>query len=199
MELDNAARRNLELTENLRTGEKKGSLLWVLDKTRTPMGGRLLRAWTERPLLSPVAIRRRLAAVDELFRDSVGRAELMRLLREIGDIQRLLSRAVYGTANGRDMLALAGYLGHLPELFGRTGAYTSAMLREIAETDSLEELHFLLARAICDEPPFSVREGDILRAGYSEEVDRLRDLRDNGARMVLCWKCGKRSGPGLRS
>jgi DNA mismatch repair protein MutS len=84
MELDNATRRNLELTENLRTGEKKGSLLWVLDKTRTPMGGRLLRAWTERPLLSPVAIRRRLAAVDELFRDSVGRAELMRLLRRSG-------------------------------------------------------------------------------------------------------------------
>ncbi len=198
MELDNTARRTLELTENQRTGEKKGSLLWVLDKTKTPMGGRLLRAWVERPLLSPVTIRRRLSAVDELYRDSVGRAELIRTLREIGDIQRLLSRAVCQTANGRDMLALGRYLENLPALLAGTAGYASAMLREIAETDPLRDLQFLLYRAVGDDPPFSVREGGILRAGYSEEVDRLRDLRDNGAQRMSELETREKERTGIK-
>ena len=99
MELDWATRRSLELTESLRTGEKRGSLLWVLDKTKTPMGGRELRAWIERPLLSPIAIKRRLSAVDELFKDNVARGELIDTLRGMGDMQRLIGRVVYGTAN----------------------------------------------------------------------------------------------------
>ncbi len=198
MELDAAARRNLELTENLRTGEKRGSLLWVLDKTKTPMGGRMLRSWVERPLLSPVAIRRRLSAVEELYRDNVGRGELMQILRDVGDIQRLTSRAVYGTANGRDMLALGGYLARLPELFSRLEGYRSAMLCRIRETDPLRDLSFLLHRAVCDDPPFSVREGGILREGYSEEVDRLRLLRDNGARMVAELEARERERTGIR-
>ena len=184
MELDSAARRHLELTENLRTGEKRGSLLWVLDKTRTPMGGRTLRSWVERPLLSAVAIRRRLSAVDELYKDNVGRGELIELLRSVGDIQRLTSRAVYGTANGRDMLSLGRYLGLLPEIFSRLRKYRSAMLTGVSRAEPLEDVAGLLRRAIADEPPFSVREGGILRQGYSEEVDRLRDIRSNGARRV---------------
>ena len=184
MELDSAARRHLELTENLRTGEKRGSLLWVLDKTRTPMGGRTLRSWVERPLLSAVAIRRRLSAVDELYKDNVGRGELIELLRSVGDIQRLTSRAVYGTANGRDMLSLGRYLGLLPEIFSRLRKYRSAMLASVSRAEPLEDVAGLLRRAIADEPPFSVREGGILRQGYSEEVDRLRDIRSNGARRV---------------
>ena len=198
MELDAAARRNLELTENLRTGEKRGSLLWVLDKTKTPMGGRMLRSWVERPLLSPVAIRRRLAAVDELYRDNVGRAELIEELRSIGDIQRLTSRAVYGAANGRDMLSLGNYLAAVPKLFARLGKYKSGMLRSVAATDPLESLCALLQRAICDEPPFSVREGGILRTGYNEEVDRLRDIRDNGARCVAELESRERERTGIR-
>ena len=198
MELDAAARRNLELTENLRTGEKKGSLLWVLDKTRTPMGGRMLRSWVERPLLSPVGIRRRLSAVDELYKDNVNRGELINLLREIGDIQRLTSRAVYGTANGRDMLALGRYLEALPALFGRLQGAESALLRSLAGTDPLEDVCFLLRRAICDEPPFSVREGGILRAGYSEEVDRLRDIRQNGAARVAELESRERERTGIK-
>ena len=198
MELDAAARRNLELTENLRTGEKRGSLLWVLDKTKTPMGGRMLRSWVERPLLSPVAIRRRLSAVDELFRDNVGRAELIEELRGVGDIQRLTSRAVYGAANGRDMLALGNYLAAMPKLFSRLGKYKSGMLRSIASTDPLEALCALLRRAICDEPPFSVREGGILRAGYNEEVDRLRDIRDNGARRVAELEAREKERTGIK-
>ena len=198
MELDAAARRNLELTENLRTGEKRGSLLWVLDKTKTPMGGRMLRSWVERPLLSPAAIRRRLAAVEELYRDNVGRAELIEKLKGIGDIQRLTSRAVYGTANGRDMLALGSYLAAVPALFAQLGKYDSAMLRSIAVTDPLERLCELLRRAICDEPPFSVREGGILRAGYSEEIDRLRSIRSSGAQCVAELEAREKERTGIR-
>ena len=198
MELDAAARRNLELTENLRTGEKRGSLLWVLDKTKTPMGGRMLRSWVERPLLSPVAIRRRLAAVEELFRDNVGRAELTEKLKTVGDIQRLTSRAVYGAANGRDMLALGNYLSAAPEIFAQLGKYQSGMLRSIAATEPLENLCALLRRAICDEPPFSVREGGILRSGYSEEVDRLRNIRDNGAKCVAELEAREKERTGIK-
>jgi DNA mismatch repair protein MutS len=107
MELDWATRRSLELTESLRTGDKKGSLLWVLDKTKTPMGGRMLRAWVERPLLSALAIRRRLSAVDELYHDTVSRGEIISSLRAVGDMQRLVSRTVYGSAGGRDLHSLA--------------------------------------------------------------------------------------------
>ena len=198
MELDSAARRNLELTENLRTGEKRGSLLWVLDKTKTPMGGRTLRSWVERPLLSAVAIRRRLSAVDELYRDNVGRGELIELLRTMGDIQRLTSRAVYGTANGRDMLSLGKYLDLLPEILERLKKYKSGLLVSLAQAEPLSDVAFLLKRAIADEPPFSVREGGILRTGYSEEVDRLWDIRHNGARLVAELEARERARTGIK-
>ena len=198
MELDYTTRRNLELTENLRTGEKRGSLLWALDKTKTPMGGRLLRSWVERPLLSPVAIKRRLSAVGELAAGNVVRSELMIALREIGDIQRLVGRAVYGSANGRDLLALGNYCAALPGLVGRLSGMSSAMLREISEMDVLEDVSGLILRAICDEPPFSVREGGILREGFSEEVDGLRNVRDNGARMVAELEAREREKTGIK-
>ena len=198
MELDSAALRSLELTENLRSGEKKGSLLWVLDRTGTPMGGRLLRSWVERPLLSALAIRRRLAAVEALVNDNVKRGELQRLLKSVGDIQRLTSRAVCGTANGRDMLALGNYLGVLPSLFELIKDSSSAALREISGTDPLAELRFLLGRAICDDPPFSVREGGILRTGYSEEVDRLRSLRSSGTGMLSELEQRERERTGIK-
>lgn len=198
MELDYTARRNLELTGNLRTGEKKGSLLWVLDKTKTPMGGRLLRSWVERPLLSPVAIKRRLAAVNELYENNVARAELIELIREIGDIQRLVGRTVYGTANGRDLLSLGRYCAALPKLGKQLESMKSAQLRSIAETEPVSEISAQIERAICDEPPFSVREGGILRRGYSEDVDRLRDVRDNGARMVSELERRERERSGIK-
>ena len=184
MEIDLSARRNLELTETIRAKEKRGSLLWVLDKTKTPMGGRLLRTWVERPLLSPVQIRRRLGAVEELVGESVLRSELICCLREIGDMQRLVSRAVYGSANGRDLHALALCCAQLPQLTALLQNVHSAALRDIAQMDTLADLCARIDRAICDEPPFSVREGGILRPGYSEEVDRLRNVRDHGAQTV---------------
>jgi len=198
MELDWATRRSLELTESLRSGEKKGSLLWVLDKTRTPMGGRMLRAWVERPLLSALQIKRRLAAVDELYRDTVTRNELMIALKTVGDMQRLVSRAVYGSAGGRDLRAIANCCAALPKLRELTAHFNSAELRSIAGMDDLKDVYFEINRAICDEPPFSVREGGILRSGYSEEVDKLRNIRDNGARMVQELEAREKERTGIK-
>jgi len=198
MELDYVTRRNLELTESLRTGEKKGSLLWVLDKTRTPMGGRLLRSWTERPLLSPVDIKRRLAAVDELFRDNVARGEIRELLRDVGDIQRLAGRMVYGTANARDLLSLGRYCATLPKLTAQLEGKRSARLRAIAATKPITQFTALIERAIGDEPPFSVRDGDMIRMGFSEEIDNLRDVRDNGARMISELERRERERTGIK-
>ncbi|MCF0138253.1 MAG: DNA mismatch repair protein MutS [Oscillospiraceae bacterium] len=198
MEMDWATRRSLELTENQRTGEKKGSLLWVLDKTKTPMGGRLLRSWVERPLLSPVAIKRRLCAVDELYRDNVKRGEIMEVLRGVSDMQRLIGRIVYGTANGRDLVSLADCARALPKLKELLSGFKSTALREIAAMDELEKVLFRIDWAICDDPPFSVREGGILRAGYSEEVDRLRRIRDNGSQAVAELEKRERERTGIK-
>ena len=198
MELDWTTRRSLELTEALRSGEKRGSLLWVLDKTKTPMGGRLLRSWVERPLLSAVAIKRRLAAVDELFRDNVARGELIAALREIGDMQRLIGRIVYGTAGGRDLRALGLCCAALPRLAGLLAPFRCLELREIGAMDTLDDVRRRVEEAICDDPPFSVREGGILRPGYSEEVDHLRGVRDNGAQLVSALEARERERTGIK-
>ena len=198
MELDYTTRRNLELTENLRTGEKRGSLLWVLDRTKTPMGGRLLRSWVERPLLNPTAIRRRLTAVNELFEGSVLRSELIHTLHEIGDIQRLIGRCVYGTANGRDLLALGNYFALLPRLAELLSGSRSALLKDCAAVDTLADLQQDIISLIDDEPPFSVREGGILRPGAVEELDYLRSVRDNGARMVAELEAREREQTGIK-
>lgn len=198
MELDFATRRSLELTESLRTGEKRGSLLWVLDKTKTPMGGRLLRSWVERPLLNATGIKRRLTAVNELYSQTVTRGEIIKSLRDIGDMQRLVGKAVYGTANGRDLVSLASCARRLPELKTALSSASGTMLRKIAEMDDLSDLLQKIDRAICDDPPFSVREGGILREGYSEEVDKLRSVRDNGSRMIADLERRERERTGCK-
>ena len=198
MELDWATRRSLELTEAQRTGEKRGSLLWVLDKTRTPMGGRMLRSWIERPLLSPVAIKKRLSAVDELVKDNVTRGELIEAMRGIGDMQRLIGRVVYGTANGKDLVALAECARALPKLCKLLEGFKSSALRQIAGMNQLEKIVMRVDWAICDDPPFSIREGGILRKGYSREVDRLRELRDNGAQAVAELEARERERTGIK-
>ena len=198
MEMDWTTRRSLELTESLRSGEKRGTLLWVLDRTKTPMGGRMLRAWVERPLLSVVAIKRRLAAVNELFKDHVTRGELILALKEITDLQRLVGRCVYGSAGGKDLRAIANCAMGLPRLKGLLANYRSQELQDIAAMDELPDLVYYIDRAIADDPPFSVREGGILRAGYSEELDHLRDVRDNGARMVAELEARERERTGIK-
>ncbi|MBR2879154.1 MAG: DNA mismatch repair protein MutS [Oscillospiraceae bacterium] len=198
MELDYTTLRNLELTESLRTGEKKGSLLWVLDQTKTPMGGRMLRSWVERPLLNPTAIRRRLSAVEELVGDTVKRSELMYLLRDIGDMRRLGGKAVYGTANAKDLRALCSYCAILPALAAQLEGSRSKALGEIGAMDTLADIYELIDESIDLEPPFSVREGGMIRPGYNEEVDYLRSVRDNGAAMVRALEERERERTGIK-
>ena len=200
MELDLTARRNLELTETLRTKEKKGSLLWVLDKTRTAMGHRLIRAWMERPLLSPAAISRRLGAVEDLVNDAIGREELIHTLREITDLERLIGRIVYGTAGGRDLVSLCAGLGKLPQLRERLAPYPSAQLKSLSgELDDLEELRNLIGRAIVDEPPFSVREGGFIARATTPRSNRLRDIQTRGKDMVLSIEAREKEKTGIKS
>ena len=201
MELDLTARRNLELTETLRNKEKRGSLLWVIDKTKTAMGSRLLRRWMERPLLSPDGIRRRLDGVEVLLNASVQRSELTALLKEIGDLERLIGRVVYGTAGGRDLQALSQSLGRLPELREQLSQTPAApILNDLfAQLYDLPELRQKLDAAICDDPPVSVKDGGIIREGYHKDVDELRDILHNGKSVVAQMEAREREKTGIKS
>ena len=200
MELDLTARRNLELTETLRGKEKKGSLLWVLDKTRTAMGGRLIRAWMERPLLSPAQINKRLDAVEELAGDAIARQELTACLREVTDLERLVGRVVYGTAGARDLTALSAGLGKLPRLRELLAPFSSSLLTVLREAmDDLPDLRDTLDRALVDEPPITVREGGFIRGGWNADVDYLRDIQSNGKGMVAQVEAREKERTGIKS
>ena len=190
----------LELTATMRGKEKKGSLLWVLDKTRTAMGGRLIRGWLERPLLSPVQISRRQQAVGDLVENSITRQELSAALREVTDLERLIGRVVYGSAGGRDLAALNTGLGKLPHIRELLAPCPSALLQSLGQQlDDLPQLRDLLQRALVDEPPFSVREGKFIREGYSEEVDRLRNVIDHGAELLADLEGRTKEQTGIRN
>jgi len=200
MELDLTARQTLELTATLRSKDKKGSLLWVLDKTKTAMGGRLIRGWMERPLLSPVQIGRRQQAVGDLVEDIITREELSLTLREVTDLERLIGRVVYGSAGGRDLAALANGLGKLPRVRELLEGCPSALLQSLrGELDDLPELRDLLGRALVDEPPFSVREGGFIRPGYHAEVDRLHDLLDHSAEKLAELEVRTKEQTGIKN
>ncbi len=205
MELDLTARRTLELTETFRGKEKKGSLLWVLDKTKTPMGHRLIRSWLEQPLRSPAAIQRRQDAVAELTRDGVAREELTLTLRRIPDLERLIGKVVYGSANARDLLALADGLAVLPQLAAQAGAAAgralAPILRGLEGLDGLErDLHAAIREEDEDHRlPFTIREGGFIRPGYNEEVDHLRDILDHGADMVAALEGREKERTGIKS
>ena len=186
MELDLTARRNLELTETLRSKEKRGSLLWVLDKTKTAMGGRLLRRWLEKPLLDPVEIRSRLMAVRDLTEDMVTREELALCLKEITDLERLIGRIVYGTAGGRDLVALSAGLHRIPKVHDLLATLPAALFQRLRkQLDELSDLCQRIDNALVDEPPFSVRDGGIIREGYSKEVDQLRNVMTNSKDLLV--------------
>ena len=200
LELDPVARRNLELTETLRGKEKKGSLLWVLDKTKTAMGGRLLRSWLERPLLDPVAISRRLEAVGWLVDHPVEREELGQVLREITDLERLISRVVYGTAGARDLVSLAAGLDKLPLLQNLLPDRAPTLLAKVrGELSGLPELTDLIGRAIVDEPPFSVREGGLIRDGYHPDVDGLREILTDTKGVIAKLEAAEKEKTGIKS
>jgi DNA mismatch repair protein MutS len=200
MELDLTTRRNLELTETLRSKEKKGSLLWVLDRTKTSMGGRLMRSWLEKPLLSPALIRRRLDAVKDLAEDLVTREELALCLKEITDLERLIGRIVYGTAGGRDLRGLANGLEKLPRLKRLLQDRKAPLLRElIDQLEDLEPLRMQLDEAIVEEPPFSVREGGIIKEGYDQTLDDLRNIQVSGKTMVAQLEASEKEKTGIKN
>ena len=200
MELDLTSRRNLELTETLRGKEKKGSLLWVLDKTRTPMGGRLLRSWLERPLLSVTAINKRNAAVSALVENTIAREELIAHMTGLGDMERLIGRIVYGTAGGRDMASLRAAIEKLPAIRAQMEQFGDRRLAELtADLDTLDDIGGEIAAAICDEPPFSVREGGFIREGFHEEVDRLRHILKGGKGIITEIEAREKERTGIRT
>ncbi len=200
MELDLDARRNLELTETMRSKEKKGTLLWVLDKTHTAMGGRLLRSWLEKPLLDPVEITRRHAAVEDLVDNVIVRGELEEALRDVTDLERVMTRIVTGTVNCRDLLGLARGFRALPEVKKQLSKCDSPLLRKLEQSiDPLTDCADLIESTIVDEPPLTVREGGIIRKGANEEADRLRDIMEGGSGTIAAIEASEREKTGIRT
>ncbi len=185
MNLDAAARRNLELTENERRREKKGSLLWVLDKTKTAMGKRMMHAWLEQPLVSVGPITQRQNAIEELYHNTTVRQSLIEMLAGINDLERIVTRILYGTANAKELRSLSLTLAALPAFKNYLAGAQSNLLRDLAaKIDPLHDLQALIEAAICDDPPFSVREGGMIRDGYNAELDELRKI-ENGGKSYL--------------
>ena len=200
MLLDASTRRNLELCETLREKQKRGSLLWVLDKTKTAMGGRTLRGYLEQPLLEKAQIEKRLDAVEELCKDVVSREEIREYLNPIYDLERLLSRVSYKTANPRDLIAFRNSLEMLPYIRQVLGGFHKELLKEIREEiDGLEDVHTLLANSIEEEPPLSVREGGIIKDGFDEDIDRLRNAKKDGKKWLAQLENEDRERTGIKN
>ncbi len=198
MSLDFNARRNLELTETLRGKERKGSLLWVLDRTKTAMGKRLIKAWLEQPLLSPAGITRRQNAVEELFSDPQLLDQVTEQLTGIFDLERIMTRIVYGSANGRELRSLAAAVGRLPGLKALLARCESTLLREICQkVDGLEDVAQLIDAAIVEDPPFTIREGGIIREGYSPELDEIKRDMNGGRELIAAVEARERERTGI--
>ena len=200
LELDLTARRNLELTETMRAGEKRGSLLWVLDKTKTAMGGRLLRSWLEKPLMSPAQIKKRQDAVAELVDHTVAREELIHLLKDVTDLERVMARIATGTCTCRDFRQLSNGLAPLPGLAAALQPFESPLLRDVRESlPDLQPLKDEIDRAIVDDPPFTIREGGMIRPGYSEEIDQLRDIMSGGKDTMTAIEVREKERTGIKN
>ena len=181
MIIDSSSRRNLELVETLREKQKRGSLLWVLDKTRTAMGARMLRTFLEQPLIEKESIERRLDAVQALFTDAIVRDELREYLRSIYDLERLLGKVSYRTANPRDFLALQSSLSMLPHIKDLLKEFQCGLLKETCEElDDLSDLFTLIETSIIEEPPITVREGGLIKEGFDEQADQYRKAKTEG-------------------
>ena len=200
MELDMDARRNLELTETMRTKEKKGTLLWVLDKTHTAMGGRMIRSWLEKPLLDPVEIGRRQGAVEELVNSAICRGELEEALKDVSDLERVMTRVVTGTVNCRDLLGLARGFRALPDVKQQLGQLDAPLLRKLNDAiDPMIDCADLIESTIVDDPPLTIREGGMIRPGANEEADRLRDIMKGGSNTILAIEAAEREKTGIRT
>jgi len=200
MLLDSATRRNLELCETLREKQKRGSLLWVLDKTKTAMGARMLRKYVEQPLIDKKEIVLRLDAVEELKEQAISREEIREYLSPVYDLERLLTKITYGTANPRDLTAFKTSLEMLPPVRYLLEEMQSGLLKEIyQDMDSLEDLCTLLKSAIRDEPPIAMKEGNIIRDGYNEEVDKLRRAKSDGKDWLAKLENEEREKTGIKN
>ncbi len=200
MMLDSSTRRNLELVETLREKAKRGSLLWVLDKTKTAMGARLLRSYLEQPLIDPAEIDARLDAVEELGTQMIVREELREYLNPIYDLERLVTRIAYQTANPRDLVSFKNSLRMLPPLKSLLSDFGSALLGQIQEDlDPLEDLFLLIDRGIIDEAPVLTHDGGIIKEGYHEEVDKLRTSKTEGKNWLAELESKEREKTGIKS
>lgn len=198
--IDAFSRRNLELTSSLRSGEKKGSLLWVLDKTKTALGARLLRKWIDKPLINCNAIKMRQDAVKELYNDSITREEITRLLRDVVDIERLCTRLVYGSANARDLKALEATIKLLPAIREKLAVFKSPLLKEIAEKlDTLDDIGESIGNTIAENPPVSLREGGIIKPGCNATVDELRSMMTDGKTWISKIEATEKERTGIRT
>lgn len=200
MKLDLTARRNLELLETMRAKEKRGSLLGVLDHTRTAMGKRLMRGWIEQPLISVAAITRRLDAVDELVRGHLLRGELREQLTSVYDLERIMTRIVYGSANARELRSLQQTLECLPPIKEAMAACGCAELTDINRNiDTLDDICALIAASIVDDPPFSVREGGMIRRGYHAELDELCSDMTDGKGIITRIEASEKEKTGIKT
>ena len=200
MVLDSATRRNLELVETLREKQKRGSLLWVLDKTKTAMGARTLRKYVEQPLIDKKSIVKRLDAVAELKDNAICREEIREYLNPVYDLERLVGKITYQSANPRDLIAFQSSLSMLPSVKCILKDMESDFLKEIyEELDPLEELCDLVGRAIQEEPPLAMKEGGIIKDGYNEEVDRLRKAKSEGKNWLADLETKEREKTGIKN
>ncbi len=200
MLLDSSTRRNLELTETLREKQKRGSLLWVLDKTKTAMGARLLRNYIEQPLIEKDEMEKRLDAIQELNQDSISRDEIREYLNPIYDLERLLSKVTYKTANPRDLIAFRNSLQMLPPIKTVLSAFEQEELTGIREQiDGLEDLYQLIDAAIVEEPPISIREGGMIKDQFDETIDRLRSAKHDGKQWLAQLEEEDRERTGIKN
>ena len=200
MLLDVSTRRNLELTETMRENSRRGSLLWVIDKTKTAMGARLLRKWVEQPLINSADINKRLDAVEELKDDFFKREEIKDVLSTMHDFERIMGRIVYKTANARELVNLKNSIENLPQLKKILENSKSGYMKEIySELDTLEDIFALIDKAIVDDPPFSVREGGMIKEGYSSEADSLLQAKRRGSDWISDMEKQEREKTGIKN
>ena len=200
MSLDINARRNLEITEKLRDKSKKGTLLWVLDKTSTSMGGRLLRRWLNDPLIDVKEINKRLGAVEELKNDIILRGDIIDNLKKVYDIERLAGKMAYGNATPRDMITLKNSLIKLPEIKSTLAGVKSEYLTEICSNiDELQDIFKLIDISIVDDPPMNTKDGGYIKLGFNEEIDTLKDATQNGKTWLMKLEADEKEKTGIKS
>ena len=199
MALDINARRNLEITEKMRDKSKKGTLLWVLDKTSTSMGGRLLRRWLNDPLIDRKEINDRLDAVEELKDSIILRGDVVEALKKVYDIERLAGKISYGNANGRDMISLKNSVKQLPEIKKVLSTTGAGLLKEIYENiDTLNDIYEIIEKSIVDDPPIGVKDGGIIKIGYDPEIDKLKLATTEGKKWILELEAKEREQTGIK-